>query len=86
MSGQKAITPRATVLTPRLCKAARALLGWTQDDLASYSGVGGGTIRMYEAENRPGRYPTLVVLEMTFEEAGLEFIRGGVVLRELEAA
>jgi transcriptional regulator with XRE-family HTH domain len=86
MSGQKTIVPTPTILTPRLCKAARAMMDWNQDELAEYSGVGASTVKQYEAGLRALKRPHIVALERAFTDAGLEFHRGGVVLRELEAA
>jgi transcriptional regulator with XRE-family HTH domain len=86
MNGQKTITPTPTVLTPRLCKAARALLGWKQEDLSMATGIGVGMIRHFEAETRPTRRPLILTMERAFTDAGLEFDRGGVVFRELLAA
>jgi transcriptional regulator with XRE-family HTH domain len=78
--------PQYALLTPRLCKAARALLNWTAVDLAEYSGVSVTTIRIYESEARDISKLTLVSVVRTFTDAGIEFLPGGVVLRELEAA
>jgi hypothetical protein len=86
MHSQKAIIPPQTVLTPRLCKAARALLGWRQEDLAEASGVGLGLIRHFEAEARVLKLVYVLAMERALTDAGLEFYRGGVVIRELEAA
>lgn len=86
MNGQKTIAPTPTVLTPRLCKAARALLGWRQEELAAASGIGLGMIRHFEAEARPTKRPLILALERAFTDAGVVFVEGGVVVRELEAA
>ena len=87
MNGQEASSYWEIKLTPRLCKAARAMLGWKQTDLADLAGVGIATIRAYELGERENARPaTLKHLENAFEKAGLEFYRGGVVVRELEAA
>jgi DNA-binding XRE family transcriptional regulator len=74
------------VLTPRLCKAARALLGWTSHDLAEYCGVSGTTIRIFESEARGINRMTMFLIIRAFTDAGIEFLPGGVVLRELVAA
>lgn len=86
MNGQKTIVPTPTVLTPRLCKAARALLDWNQDELAEYSGVGASTVKQYEAGLRQLKRPHIVALEVAMEDAGIEFVPGGVAIRALEAA
>ena len=59
-------------------KAGRALLKWTQKDLAEHAGLKDDQIHSYEA----GRTRSLDVLESiykTFTINGLEFINGGVV-------
>jgi len=57
-------------------KAARALLGWSQQDLASHSGVSIPTVRRLEAEGGQlgGRATTGVLLISTLESAGVIFI------------
>lgn len=78
-----------TALTPRLCKAARALLNWTAVDLAEMSGVSVTTIRIYESEARGISKLMLVIITRALTDAGIEFLPDGVRLhevRELEAA
>jgi len=63
-------------LTPRLCRAARALLDWQQSDLSEHSGVPRPTISAFEQKKESGRMATLnskAVLD-AFEKNGLEFI------------
>jgi transcriptional regulator with XRE-family HTH domain len=68
-------------------RAARALLGWRQEDLSSASGVGTATIQRIEKSNRPitGYVSTLVRIQEAFEQAGIQFIdedeTGGFGLR-----
>lgn len=83
------IQRKEIALTPRLCKAARALLGWTSGDLAGHSGVSGTTIRIFESEARGVSRLTMFCLVQAFIEQGIEFLPDGVRLhevRELEAA
>ena len=78
-----------TALTPRLCKAARALLNWTAVDLAEMSGVSVTTIRIYESEARGISKLMLVIITRALTDAGIVFLPDGVrlqVVRELEAA
>jgi transcriptional regulator with XRE-family HTH domain len=85
MSNQTAYT----ALTPRLCKAARALLNWTAVDLAEMSGVSVTTVRIYESEAREISKLMMVIITRAFTDAGIEFLPDGVRLhevRELEAA
>src|SRR5690349_1054613 len=82
-------SPTSTIrITPRLCKAARALLGWTAADLAKQSDVGVTTIRIYESEARDISRIMLVALERAFNDAGVDFLPSGrgVEFRELLAA
>jgi transcriptional regulator with XRE-family HTH domain len=66
---------------PAQCRAARALLNWSQADLVKHSGVSAKSIADYErgATNPYGR--TLTALIATLEAAGIEFINRGVRLR-----
>ena len=57
-------------------KAARALLAWSQGDLAAASGVSEPTIARLESEDGPvgGRADTGEKLVAAMEKAGVEFI------------
>lgn len=57
-------------------KAARALLCWSQNDLAQASGVSVPTIKRLEANVGPigGRQATIDAIKSTIESAGVEFI------------
>ena len=70
-------------------KAARAFLGWSQDELAEYSCVSLPTIKRLEAADGlvGGRVTTVQNIRLSFEASGIEFLsaRGGgrgVVFRE----
>jgi predicted transcriptional regulator len=60
----------------RQIKAARALLGWSQEDLAAASDVSIPTIKRLEASDGPigGRSSTAANLISAIETAGVEFI------------
>ncbi len=60
-------------------KAARALLGWPQDELAKRSGVSEPTIARLEAEGGDlgGRAETGEKIRRALEKAGIEFTNGG---------
>ena len=72
-------------------RAARALLGWRQEDLSKASGVGTATIQRIEKSDRPiaGYVSTLVRIQASFEQAGIQFIddddMGGFGLRMAKA-
>ena len=60
----------------RQIKAARALVGWSQDDLADKSGISVPTIKRLEAAKGDigGRAETGAALVAALEKAGIEFI------------
>jgi len=60
----------------RQIKAARALLGWTQEQLAAAANVSVPTIKRLEAQDGPlrGRSNTGDKIETAIENAGVEFI------------
>jgi len=60
--------------TSAQCRAARALLKWSQDDLAEASKVGKRTIADFERDLREPYERTLRDLMVALEEAGIEFI------------
>ena len=68
-------------------RAARALLGWRQEDLAQAAKVGVATIRRIESQQGPlaGYVSTLRKIQAAFEQAGIQFIdddeTGGFGLR-----
>lgn len=62
------------MLSPEQCRAARALLDWSQQHLAEKSGVGIVTIRQLEAGANAPRRATLDVVRRALEGAGVEFI------------
>ncbi len=59
-------------------KAGRALLGWSQDQLADASGVSRPTIKRLEAEGGMlgGRASTAEKIRRALEAAGIEFTNG----------
>jgi transcriptional regulator with XRE-family HTH domain len=62
------------MVTSGQCRAARGLLDWSQQDLASQAGVGIVTVRQVEAGVTEPRRSTLAVVRQAFERAGVEFI------------
>ena len=57
-------------------RAARALLGWKQAQLADLSGVGVATIRRLESQSGPvqGNVSTVLKIQGALESAGIQFI------------
>ena len=60
----------------RQVKAARALLGWSQEELAGAAGISVPTIKRLEAQDGPlgGRLGTGSKIRTALEAAGVEFI------------
>lgn len=61
-------------ITPAQCRAARAIIWWSQDQLAAASKVAKATIANFEAERRAPYDRTLADLRAALEAAGVEFI------------
>ena len=64
------------ILSVRQVKAARALLAWSQHDLANAAGVSYPTIARLETKDGPlgGRADTIAAIRAALESAGVEFI------------
>ena len=58
------------------CRAARALLLWSQEDLARRARVSAVTIRTFERGQGSIRPATARLLRLTFAAAGVEMIAG----------
>ena len=72
------------MITSSQCRAARALLDWSQQDLSSKAGVGLVTIHQLEAGTSQPRRATLDVIKRAFEQAGVDFLNengGGAGVR-----
>ena len=62
------------MISPNQCKAARALLGWTQEQLAITAGIGISTVREFElGQRKPIARNRQAILD-AFSAAGIEFI------------
>lgn len=61
-------------MTPAQCRAARALIGLSQDDLAKAAGVAKRTIASFEAEGRQPYSRTIEALCAALEAAGVVFL------------
>lgn len=62
------------VLSASQCRAARALLGWSQEQLASASNVAKATIANFEVGKRTPYDRTLADVREALESAGVVFI------------
>jgi transcriptional regulator with XRE-family HTH domain len=63
-------------ITAAQCRAGRALLGWSQDDLVKDSKVGKSTIANFEAGKSTPYDRTLADVQAALEKAGVEFTNG----------
>ncbi len=72
-------------LTPGQCRAARALLDWTQDDLAARAEVSRSTVRGFETGRHDLQRATAAAIRRALEAGGVAFLaaddRGGPGLR-----
>ena len=62
------------MVTPGQCRAARGLLGWSQQTLADRARVGIVTVHQFEAGSSQPRRATIEVIRRAFETAGIDFI------------
>lgn len=61
-------------MTPHQCRAARALLDWSQEDLAQASGIAKRTIASFEKGQRTPYEKSIVALSGALGAGGVEFI------------
>jgi len=66
-------------MSPEQCRAARAWLNWTQQELARRAGLGLSTVRDFEKGERTPIPNNLAAIRRAIEEAGIElmFTKGG---------
>ena len=65
------------MLDPKVCKAARELLGWNQVYLARRAGLGESTLRAFEARRNKLIRENVVAIRLALKNGGVEF--GGEV-------
>ena len=63
-------------IIPAQIRAARALLGWSQDNLATEAGVALTSVRDLEAEKRAGESGTSSSVRKALENGGVIFVSG----------
>ncbi|WP_105435693.1 helix-turn-helix domain-containing protein [Neorhizobium tomejilense] len=61
------------MISPAQCRAARALLQWSQQQLAEAAKVGVVTIRQFEAGAVEPRQATVQAIQIAAEQAGISF-------------
>lgn len=69
---------QSATLSPTQCRAARALLGWNQQDLAQRAKVGTSTVADFEREKRIPVGANIDAITTAFETTGIRFVAGGV--------
>jgi transcriptional regulator with XRE-family HTH domain len=64
------------MIEPAQIRAARALLGWRQEDLSKAAGIGTATVRRIESANSSATsyVSTLSRIQASLEAAGIHFI------------
>lgn len=65
------------MVSPEQCRAARAWLSWSQDELAQRASVGISTVKDFETGKRTPMRNNLDALRRTLEAAGVKFIFDG---------
>jgi transcriptional regulator with XRE-family HTH domain len=67
---------KVVLVISRQIKAARALAGWEQQQLATLAGVAISTVRRLEGLNGPisAQFETVEKIRVAFEKAGVEFL------------
>ena len=64
------------MVTPGQCRAARGLLGWSQEELARRAGVGIVTVYQLEAGISQPRRATLDLIGAPLRQPGIELTNG----------
>ena len=62
------------MISPRQIKAARSLLGWSQQNLADKAILSLNTIKQLEVGKTDPKTSTLMAIKTTLESAGVEFL------------
>jgi transcriptional regulator with XRE-family HTH domain len=73
------------MIEPRQIRAARALLNWSQGDLAEASGVAISSIKNVENSITTARKETMDDIQGALEKAGIEFLPGSGVRLRIES-
>lgn len=64
-------------ITPVLCRSARALLDWSQPQLAAASGLGLSTVVDFERQRRLVTSDSISSIRAALETAGVQFLDAG---------
>ena len=60
-------------MTPEQCRAARAWIDWSQDELATKARVGLSTVKDFEGGRRTPIEATLAAMRVALEREGIAF-------------
>jgi transcriptional regulator with XRE-family HTH domain len=63
-----------SMLNPEQCRAARALLDWTQEELAERAGVSRSTVRGFENGQHEPHRASATMIRAALEQAGVVLI------------
>lgn len=66
------------MITPAQIRAARALLGWKQTDLAERAGLSEMSIKNIERKDTDSRMSTINAIRLAFEREGIQFVGPGI--------
>ncbi len=69
-------------ITAAQIRGARGVLNWTQGDLADRTGISATSIGSIESGATQPRESTLAIIQKSFEDAGIEFLPGGIRKRD----
>jgi DNA-binding transcriptional regulator YiaG len=67
-------------MTPEQCRAARAWLNLSQEELAKAATVGASTVRDFEAGRREPTRNNLAAMKAVLEKGGISFVDGAKTL------
>ena len=76
-------------MSPEQCRAARAWLDWSQDELAAKASVSLSTVRDFEKARRVPIANNLSAMRVALEESGIVFVDGatsGITFCEAKAS
>jgi ribosome-binding protein aMBF1 (putative translation factor) len=62
------------MITSRQCRAARALLGWSQAGLAKEADIGLDVVRRFERSESDTRSSGIIAIEKAIRRGGVELI------------
>ena len=66
------------MITPRQIRAARALLGWSQQQLADKAIVSLNAVTRLEKQKVDSRVSTLTAIQRALTKAGIEFLSANI--------